>query len=667
MTTMVAARMRELSKGTAQPAEAGGRTGWMSPSHPTAAVRALQRTVGNHAVAAHLGAARGPRRLQRMPIEQARAQVKAEHEYQEATTLLETKLGPYLSGRTEVHAIADKLLARLAKAVNAWADHTGQNREDVYASLFAFAEGQKYYGSFAITGPNVKRVFDNPSGCPLRTKLNLAYYAARSSNFAKLLEAAALEHAAGGATDIDVDEVVNEGKQPARAVQIKQGFAVASGFADIWTEQSLQTSHGPGELTPKQIKDIVDKRGGSKPLLGQKSDAMSAQDPVVKSRADKTYDKAVGLEWSEQPTLRREDVPDITEQELELLYIGKHQKAPTALELIDKRSNWAKKKDKQVRWEMGVASIEVRPGTGSRKEAEAVRGRLDAGISGSTDLMMHLGIHLGLSTEADRKALRLALVAWMISNRDHSLYEIMTAAAGYGVPFHIDSSRPGAEYEEPRNFEPLPKTEVADFHKLMPGGHMPSYYLSSSRLSGPTSLPSTPTAFVLPPGVATTDITGGVDSALFTAYHEDLSQAVDQAKLTANAGDEPTHRANRIRYQALRESLSFHWLALHHKDGATYAEGELERLVSVKYPDAIPAAGGLKTAGVPATTADGASPIQRIDLARLVLEVTARGNLADVRQSLPYLAVSRHARATPPIDALATLNAIRTKKGWPPI
>ena len=132
---------------------------------------------------------------------------------------------------------------------------------------------------------------------------------------------------------------------------------------------------------------------------------------------------------------------------------------------------------------MGVGNIEVLPGSETRRIADKFKARLDAGISGSTDLMMHAGVHLGLTSEDEKKQLRLALVAWMLSNRDHSFYEIMTAASGYGVKFNIDDQHPGAEYEDPDNFYPLPATDVAAFANLVPAKKMPSWYLGDAHLS----------------------------------------------------------------------------------------------------------------------------------------------------------------------------------------
>ncbi len=61
------------------------------------------------------------------------------------------------------------------------------------------------------------------------------------------------------------------------------------------------------------------------------------------------------------------------------------------------------------------------PDSETRRIASETLSRLEGGISGSTDLMMHASKHLGYTDVDDLKRIRLALVAWMLSNRDQQL------------------------------------------------------------------------------------------------------------------------------------------------------------------------------------------------------------------------------------------------------
>lgn len=620
-------------------------------------LRRLAPLLGNHAVATLVGRAR----VMRTPMSEARATVKADREYRAKTEQLEAKLGPYLSQHPKANAIADEMLTRLKKVVDAWADATKQDRTTVYGTDFAFPDGRNYYGSFSQTGENIKKILDDISHQPLRTKLNAVYYSLRGNGFAKWLEAAALELQAGG--DVQVDD-----KEPGKTRTVKAGFAEQSGLKDVWQNQ-IKGPKVPGQLTPDQIAEIAKKRQGTNPLpiVGVKSDAMNSQEPVVKSRGDKVYDKAVGLTWEDQPTLTQADVADVTIDELKLLHEregGDPSTIPES-EWLVRQQQWKSKGTERVKWEMGVASIDIKPGSETRIVADKFRARLDAGISGSTDLMMHAGVHLGLTSKEQREALRLALVGWMLSNRDHSFYEIMLAAEGYGVPFARDEGKPGWEYEAEANFTPLSKSEIAGFKDLLPDGKMPSYYLSASHVKSiESSLPPVTTPepatdkALLAIGVAETEVKDATPE-MFLAHHEALREAIAAAAFQPAADGEHALRRNRVRMQALREHASFQWLALHHTSLDVYAERELVVRVADRYPDALVSAGTLKSGKVPDSVADAATPIQRLDLQRLVLAVTEAYKASTPPQAsvlktqLPYLGVKRfHADAEKLLDAL---------------
>jgi hypothetical protein len=590
-------------------------------------------------------------------MDKARGRAEAEREYHRATMEFEMRLGAYLSVRPETAEISDELLTRLKKVVDAWADATKQGKTTVYGTDFDFSTGQKYYGSFKTTGEKIKHVFGKEQ--PLRKKLNIIYYSVRNNALAKYLEAAALEIVAASQAQtkgqpaplaLNVDVVTKDGTTPQ---SVRKGFAEKSGLKGYLAAVD-PASRGEGELTSKEVAAGVKKRQGTnkRPVLGERSDAFAAQGPASKGRADKVYGKSEGLSWEDQPTLTRADLPDITADEIRLLQERSGQKPSSWISGRNKKK-WAAQTTERVPWEMGVGNIEVLPGSETRRIADKFRARLDAGISGSTDLMMHAGVHLGLTSEDEKKQLRLALVAWMLSNRDHSFYEIMTAASGYGVKFNIDDQRPGAEYEEADNFYPLPATDVAAFANLVPAKKMPSWYLGDAHVSELAKaarqerkrdgLESDYTKAATSVGADITGVSKDLGESI-VAHQEKLRAQVEASNFAADPRTEDELRGNRVAVHKLRDDASFQHLALRHPQGALYAEQALEGAVTSKWPDALVSVGRLAGEGVMAHISAKAGAMGRLDLARLVVAVRDAPSDAAARQvsnSLAYLGVKR--------------------------
>jgi hypothetical protein len=589
-------------------------------------------------------------------MDKARGRAEAEREYHNATMEFEIKLGAYLSTRKETADISDEMLTRLKRVVDAWADATKQGKTTVYGTDFDFSTGQKYYGSFKTTGEKIKHVFGKEQ--PLRKKLNIIYYSVRNNALAKYLEAAALEIVAATEAQkkgrqapeaVNVDVVTKEGSTPQA---VRKGFAAKSGLQGYLSAVD-PNARGEGELTPAEIDAVVKKRQGTKkrPLLGERSGAFATQDPASKGREDKVYGKSEGLPWEDQPTLTRADLSDVTADEIRLLQERSGQKPSSWISGRDKRK-WAAQTTERVPWEMGVGNIEVLPGSETRKLADKFKARLDAGISGSTDLMMHAGVHLGLTSEDDKKKLRLALVAWMLSNRDHSFYEIMTAASGYGVIFNLDDQHPGSEYEDPDNFFPIGATDVAGFKNLVPAKKMPGWYLSDIHLAelaksaqterSTNGLNSDYTKAATAVGADITGVSKDLGESI-VAHQEKLRAQVDASNFTANPQSEDELRGNRVLLQKLRDDPSFQQLALRHRRGAPYAEQALESAVSAKWPNGLVSVDRLAGEGVMAPIAVKAGAIGRLDLARLVVSVRSAPSDAAAMQtkSLAYLGVKR--------------------------
>jgi hypothetical protein len=562
-------------------------------------------------------------------IDTSRVDVTAERDYAAAATIFESKLGPHLSAKAETQQIADDMLARLRQIVDAWADATKVGKKKAYGEEFNFPTGKEYYGSFTLTADEVKKVFVN-SGQPLRKKLNLVYYATRNGNLAKYLEVAAnelrLAHAAG---KTKADQKVGVKSDTAEGeVSVKGGFAEKSGLKGRW-------GAGGAPIAGKSSKEEVEadlatrlgKAGAKAPVLGGFGQASGMGKSNRDLRGDKRYGTYRGLDLEDTETLTRGDVTDITSAEIRLLYQRAGKRQPRWISAKDK-AKFKAKGAKRIMWEQGGQNIEVAADSETRRIAEATMSRLEGGISGSTDLMFHAAKHLGYTGAADLKKLRLALVAWMLSNRDHSFFEIMKVAADYGAPFNIDPNVPGGEYEHHDNFAPLPGPQVDNFKTLMPGQHMPSYFVGGAHKgqldtnlleSGTTS-----DAFVgqlRTAGLTLDDSWNGDPKSKDLAQWLALKARV--ADLNLQAGHtEAALKANRIKVQALQKDPAWHRVGRPSVDPNAILN--LRQLLASQFgATAVVSDAHLVTAGVAAGLVTGIEEYKRYDVLRLRRAVEA--------------------------------------------
>jgi hypothetical protein len=80
----------------------------------------------------------------------------------------------------------------------------------------------------------------------------------------------------------------------------------------------------------------------------------------------------------------------------------------------------------------GFAIYRVDPQAQEAKEARSHQTRMVGGLSGSTDMYLHLASYLGASNEK-LQLVRLAAFGEMLARRDHSFYEVVIAGRGYGL------------------------------------------------------------------------------------------------------------------------------------------------------------------------------------------------------------------------------------------
>lgn len=629
----------------------------LDPSRPLGA-SVLDHELGH--VAEQQLSGRAPH-AQALAIDDARITALARREYMKQAATLELNMGPYLSKKAEVIAIADDMLARLKRIVDAWAEATRTKTSKVYESEFSFPTGEKYYGSFKLTAKQIRRVFDRPQ--PLRKKLNLIYYCVRNGNLNKYLEVAANElmEVAGGGTGDQRSFVPGAGRRPPSQTHVRAGFAAKSGLKGTWDADRAVPA---GRKSKDEVFDAVESKRtsaaarGKMPVLG---DGMfggafgGGSATGNQLRGDKVYGTYAGLDLAETNTLTRGDVDDITTAEMRLLYQRGGKRQPAWISSGDK-DKFKRDTNSKILWEQGGENIEIKPESETRRIADLTMSRLEGGISGSTDLMMHASKHLGYSDVADLKRIRLALVAWMLSNRDHSFFEIMKVAADYGVPFALDPANPGDEYETADHFFPL-GNPIVGLQALVPGGHMPAYYLSGAYTGQiDAALPSkgkTSPTFVdeLRHYGMTLD-----DAWKQDAKADDLAQwlslkgAIAGLNLTAGHTEDAL-RGNRIAVQQLQKDASWHHLLKAAID--PHAKANLRALLSDRFgATAVVSDAHLNAAGLPPSLFEGLEEYKRYDVLRLDQAVqaaaprmggaTSRAHTkrkAELRSSLPFAAV----------------------------
>lgn len=471
-------------------------------------ILSLQRIVGNRTVSRMIAQVKqsrknaGPqpaRQIARKPTtanliqrdyaaltDTQKAQVDAKYEsekgqYKEKAEEFEDNLGVMLSKQPEPNAVANEMLQKTKKLVDAWASATGQTgffggtKDAVYEKEFAFAGGDSYYGAFEMTAKNIKKVFDNESQ-PLRKKLKIVYNAVRNNNMAKYLKLAAADMKADAKqnfiqykTFLGTRKKVDDKNNPVLDINglqeqedvyqnnnMSRGFAKKSGLDNVFKANSNKKLDEIDTVNQKEGMSFG--KGWSSALNWHKDTAEAGKDREGFQNWEDLNDgsgKKRRQSFSKQRTLKVNEIDDLTSAEIRhaMKQRGKLQ-MPYDKYFTSNKQNFKQTMAKeQMPWEQGAAFYKIKPGSNLEQQASQIEARLLAGVSGSTDLMMHAATYLGMEDKLFE--MRLAMLGWMLPNRDHSFYEIMRAADSYGTPFKKTDGDPGKEYEEPENFKPI--------------------------------------------------------------------------------------------------------------------------------------------------------------------------------------------------------------------
>ncbi len=104
---------------------------------------------------------------------------------------------------------------------------------------------------------------------------------------------------------------------------------------------------------------------------------------------------------------------------------------------------------------------------------EAVRAPAAAGISGTLDLILTMGIYFGMDSKEDLQKGRLACLGWMLDSKDHSINEIMTASKGFGFEYVTSPQSYAQIYPEDEHF--VDNVRQAQISR---GSDLPDHFLS---------------------------------------------------------------------------------------------------------------------------------------------------------------------------------------------
>lgn len=428
-------------------------------------------------------------------FEKAKVDVQVDKTYHEKAMEYEQLLGKKFATATESEEIVDKILAIVKKIVNAYHANSRtwfESLKTVYEREFRFDEGDKYFGAFKMTGTNIERIFESLDPLkptqPIRKKLKVIYNAVRNNNIAKWLKIASdgmeglesqVAHFATGARNKTGDDTSHK-------ETIKTGFAPESGLAKILTDNpaihnrvkaaskaekaNVKTTSIFGDTTELSHVSAPDAFSGI-----ARGTAAEASKMDIANR-DRLYNQNRGVPLKEQQTITNADIPDLTDEEILMIKERRGEAVSSSLSREARTAFKAKPGDK-IAWEQGREAIMVMFNSKVEKDAESLRARLEAGISGSTGMMFAAAKNLGINTKGDLQKLRIAMLGWMLPNHDHSFYEIMMAADYQGLPFITDPGDPGKQYEEPQNFAPI---DVSTLKPLLPEKEFPRYFLSNA-------------------------------------------------------------------------------------------------------------------------------------------------------------------------------------------
>lgn len=509
-------------------------------------------------------------------MDQARIDQEADTKYAEKALTFELGMAQRIMRDPGVNASVDVMLARLKTIVDQWALHTGQTQAAVYEHEFGWPPGDEFYGAFDMTAENITAVFTNRNQ-PMRSKLKLIYNAVRNNALAKWLKVAGLEldraarrkrsksvKVRSQAVSVDRSGPTEKRVSRSKDETVKPGFAAASGIAGFHDDAEQQELIDHAKTEQRRSGGGTFSRGRRNLFdHAHTSNALDWKPATKKADSERLVGASHRIPDRQQRHLDAGMVPDLTDEEINFMMARRGMTIMTPVSRNMFRQAGENNQGAPLTWTQGRNYYEVDLGSDSAKEAAKIKARMESGISGSTDLMMHAGEHLGLKGAVQKMPLRMALAGWMIAARDHSFYEVFKAAEAYGVPFNVDENHPGSEYENLPNLIPMRR---ADFADILPAeGNVaqvfPSLYQTQAWKDYRAAQIATPGTNEA--DVKTDLINAGVQALSLSVMNERDLAAMEQLKTAVQGADlanDPPRDARLRAMQQMRDEPAFIYL-----------------------------------------------------------------------------------------------------------
>ncbi len=518
----------------------------------------------------------------------ARRQAESRRRFGAASKAYELHMGRTLQKDSNANAPVNLMLADFQRITNAWAIATGKQVNTVLVESFDWRGGDRYFGAFRMTAKNINRVFQQAQSKPLRQKLKIVYNAVRNNAFAKWLKIAAqqVEMEIQGVPQynrtLQVENVDNNTTET-----VDPSFAVNSRLKEKMRNNRpryTEVLHSVWNDEPLDRFGPVHKTGVSK-----FSSSMNWAPQTQVYNRDRVGGMNRNRDVLRMSPLKMKDL-DLTDEEIHQIGInsGLLNSNVTSQRKINSfvRSYRAAngRGNRPIPWEKGTGYYDVLIGSQTEKLARGVRARLVAGVSGSTDLMLHAAAHLNFS-QPNMKKLRLAMLAWMLEAEDHSFLEIMEASRACGLPF-IRGNTAGEMYEIDENFTPKYASDFQMNFKSMlkdapdedcyPSALLDSGYVDDISLKNPNVKLAAYRRHYVALGIPRTTLASF--SATDMADLEQLDFAVSKAPLKLGHGKVGAHNFQ-VRRQ-LRNSVAFIDLSHSHP---IYSELLLTHLIKTRH------------------------------------------------------------------------------------
>lgn len=323
-------------------------------------------------------------------------------------------LGKWLADQPEALRGGEFLLLGIHKAL---AKTFSGNPQQDEAKFMSRALGRPEELRMLPGAPEVRTLADlaavarSTAAGSLRTKMSLVYQAIRHDTLKRAM------HAARGASNHGAQSQATRDQQVKNqwGFDAKQLRSVDVGPARPGGEPQLRNYFGRQARVEGQQRDVRgDVEAGSLAAQEARTIGETAFVGIQLSLAELT--SIAGGDGKAKTAATKQNLVwnQLTEDEQRALMVQEYASVPLP------------------EYTPGFAVYRIGAESAEAKEAGKRQTSLVGGLSGSTDMYLHLARYLG-AAKAELELVRLAALGEMLPRRDHSFYEVIVAARGYGL------------------------------------------------------------------------------------------------------------------------------------------------------------------------------------------------------------------------------------------